>query len=327
MDNETTTRPEMEDVAENDVVEQTEENNNQDVASEDNTTVDDYAAAWENIDIEQPPAELFGDTTEEVPSEEPVSEEPAQVEQNINGLVITNPVLKFRGKDVPIDSEEEMLTLAQKGFRFESEMSKIKPLRPLIKIIEDAGLTAEDIKALADMKAGKKEALGYLKQSAGIEEEETYQGSLFDEQKEDKGDYKPAVEADDPVASIFAELTTEQPEVAGKVSKVYDDIDDSFKAEVYNPNVFPMFVSSVSSGEFDKIYPLAIKAKTMNPALSWLEAYAMAGKQSPVEDKKVVPPKDTAIPKNKQADRNVKKLNYNTAYDLPLEELEKRLFG
>jgi hypothetical protein len=149
-------------------------------------------------------------------------------------------------------------------------------------------------------------------------------------EEQDKGtkDYKPDVPAEDPVSSIYARLTEEQPELAGKVSQVYDDLDDEFKIEVYKPNVFPMFISSVASGEFEKLYPLAIKARMMNPALSWLEAYAMAGNKGnqPKQDK-VVPPADTSIPKNKDTGRNVKELNYDSAYDLSLEELEKRLFA
>ncbi len=126
---------------------------------------------------------------------------------------------------------------------------------------------------------------------------------------------------------MFRQLTEDQPELAGKVSQTYEEIDDQFKIEVYQPNVFPMFVSSISSGEFDKLYPLAMKAKMMNPALSWLEAYAMAGKQEPAKQEKVVPPADVQIPNNKQADRNIKKLDYDAAYDMSLEELEKRLFA
>jgi hypothetical protein len=292
------------------------------------TNVDDYEKAWESIDVNEPPAEIFGETTVQETSEEPVSEESEHVEPNTEGLVITNPVLKFKGKEIPIDSADEMIALAQKGFRLESEMSKIKPLRPLIKIIESAGLTAEDVQALADMKSGKKEALNYLKRTAGIEDEELPFGSgLFEDKKEDTKDYKPDIPVDDPVASVFNRITEEDPELAGKVSKVYDDIDDEFKAEVYNPNVFPMFVSSIASGEFDTVYPIAVKTKMMNPALSWLEAYAMAGNQgNQSKQDKVVPPADTSIPKNKDTGRNVKEMNYDSAYDLSLEELEKRLF-
>ena len=301
------------------------------VEPEGKTNEEEYAEAWDKIDIEQPPAELFGETTVQETSDEPVvEEETEQVAQSTNGLVITNPVLKFKGKEIPVDSEEEMIALAQKGFKLESEMSKIKPYKSMIKIIESAGLTAEDVQALADMKAGKKEALGYLKQSAGIEDEPVYSSEIFGDEKEPENkDYKPNVPVEDPVGSMFSRLTEEQPELAGKVSQIYDDIDDEFKIEVYKPNVFPMFVSSISSGEFDKLYPLAMKARMMNPALSWLEAYAMAGQseKNPPKQEKAVPSNDTHIPNNKDTDRNIKTLNYDTAFDMSLDELEKRLFA
>lgn len=322
MEENSTTLSGIEDVENLESEPKVEEENQQ--VENDSTNVDEYAEAWDKIDVNEPPAELFGETNVETSTEPVVEDEQVEQVDQQTGLVISNPVLKYKGKEIPIDSEEELIALAQKGFKLESEMGKIKPYKSMIKIIDNAGITAEDIQALADLKSGKKEALGYMKQSAGIEDEPEY-GSMFDEDKP-KEDYKPAVTQEDPVATIFSSVTEENPELAGKVSKIYEEIDDTFKLEVYRPEVFPMFIQSISSGEFEEVYPIALKTKMMNPALSWLEAYAMAGKNK-AKPEKEVPPKDTSIPKQTDTKRNIKSLDYSSAYDMSLEELEKRLFN
>ena len=293
------------------------------------TNDDSYAKAWDSINVdEEPPAELFGETTTEVETQQ---EEEPQVEENKNGLYISNPVLKFKGKDIPIESEDELIALAQKGFKLETEMSKIKPYKAIISVIKDSELTMEDIKALADMKGGNAKALDYLKKSAGIQDDENIYGrSIFEEEKKPDGqEYTPEVPVQDQVAEYFKEYAEQKPEVGGKVASIYAELDDDFKAQVYNPRVFPGFVNSIETGEFEKVYPMAVKLKAINGALSWLEAYYTAGQQMNIlqqEEKK--PPTDVGIPDNKTPGRQVKKkADYDTAFNMNLEELEAKLFG
>jgi hypothetical protein len=293
------------------------------------TNDDSYAEAWDSINVdEEPPAGLFGETTTEV---EPQQEEEPQVEENKNGLYISNPVLKFKGKDIPIESEEELIALAQKGFKLETEMSKIKPYKAIISVIKDSELTMEDIKALADMKGGNAKALDYLKKSAGIQDDENIYGrSIFDEEtKTADQEYTPEVPVQDQVAEYFKEYAEQKPDIGGKVASIYAELDDDFKAQIYNPKVFPGFVNSIETGEFEKVYPMAVKLKAINGALSWLEAYYTAGQQMNIlqqEEKR--PPKDVEIPANKTPGRQIKKkADYDTAFNMDLEELEAKLFG
>jgi hypothetical protein len=291
---------------------------------------DEYSKAWDEVDTDNPPESIFGGdaTTEEPasenePAQEPTDEEP-QVEEPKEGLLIRNPVLKYKGKEIPIESEDELIKLAQKGFKLETEMSKIKPYKKVISIIEEAELTAEDVKALADLKKGNKQALSFIKSRFGIEDD-----FGFDDE-EGAEDYKPAIENQDPVREWFSTFSEENPEAAGSIVKTYDALPDDFKLEIYNPQVFPAFANSVVAGEFEKVFPLAHKEKVLNPALSWLQAYKVAldklsKKQTGNKPKQA--PKDVSIPKNQERKRQLKGGSYDDYWDADLEELEKELFA
>lgn len=332
------TTPLEEDVANGTEVEQVEEVVDQvEEVVEPVETNDEYDKAWDTIDTDNPSEGLFSDTTayEDTPTsiddQDTVEEvETKNVEQT--GLTITNPILKYKGREIPIDSEEEAINLMQKGFKLESEMGKIKPYKSYIATIEAGNITQEDMKAFGDALSGNAGAKDYLAEKLGLSAKEEYQEDFFTEDKpEAKTEYKPEVKQQDQVAEFFSGYTEEHPENAGKVSEVYADIEDAFKQEVYQPNVFPMFVKSIESGEFDEVYPLAMKAKVGNPGLTWLQAYSMAGqrlKDGKKDVKTEVPSKSTSIPKNNGGTRKRSSGDaYDRAFSMDTKELEDRLFG
>ncbi len=300
------------------------------------TTTDEYNKAWESIDTNNPSDDLFGETTGDI--EDTVNTEDQSIEQvdeipqvDTNGLLIKNPVLKYKGREIPIDNEEEAINLMQKGFKLESEMQRIKPFKSYINILDNGKITIEDLKAYDDAMNGNEQAKQYLVQKLGISSTSEANNGFFDEVDETKqsGDeYKPEVPVQDTVAEYFATITEENPEVAGKVSSVYAELDDEFKTEVYNPQVFPMFATSVANGEFEKLYPFAIKERLSNPGLTWLQAYQMAGKkQGKTEEKAEVPTKATKIPKAGSAKRRITGDDYDRAFSMDTKELEAKLFG
>ncbi len=298
----------------------------------DETTDDsDYDKAWETIDTNNPSEGLFGETTEDETLEEQdtVTESVEEPQVTTEGLMIKNPVLKYKGRDVPIDSEEEAINLMQKGFKLESEMSKIKPMKGMISILQDGNISVEDLTTFKDALSGNEGAKTALANKLGLRSQEESNDFFSEDVTEKKAEevYKPDVKTEDPVSSYFAELTETQPEVAGKVSQVYSDIEDEFKLEVYTPQVFPMFATSIASGEFDRLYPIAIKMRLGNPGLTWLQAYQLAGeKQGKVEEKTVVPPKSTGIPRGTSPKRTSGD-SYERAWDMDTKDLEAKLFG
>jgi hypothetical protein len=245
--------------------------------------------------------------------------------------MIKNPVLKYKGREIPIDNEEEAINLMQKGFKLESEMAKIKPFKSYMNIIDSGKITIEDLTAFNDAMSGNDQAKRYIQNKLGVDTSEA-NSSFFDEVNEKKPaeEYKPDIPKTDAVAEYFKTVTENSPEVAGKVSQVYADIEDEFKNEVYNPEVFPMFVSSIANGEFDEYYPMAIKIRLGNPSYSWLQAYQLAGqriKDGTQETQTAVPPKGTSIPKGTPGKSRGNGSDYDRAFSMDTRELEEKLFG
>jgi len=306
-----------------------------------NDSVDEnYADAWDKIDVNNPESvnTLLDSTTEETVEEPQVNlnevdtADVNDIKDTMNAFMVDKPVLKYKGKDIPIDDPNELIALAQKGFSYESEMSKIKPQKKVLNIVE--GIPADVLQAVKDLHNGNKSALDYLKSTYGIVEESSNDNFFSDSTPEEKPtntEYKPQVENTDPVLDIWNNFIETDPANAGKVNEVYSQvIDESFKAEIYKPEVFPAFIQSVVSGEFDEVYPLAVKEKTLNPAMTWLQAYGLAVQKSQNKAPEQSKPKaSTNIPKNSQTTRRVSDTaNYDKVWedDSYFKELEKQIF-
>ena len=256
---------------------------NQEPGSED----DAYSKAWDDTDdfdaafdrISEEP--IQENEAEENAEENYAEEEPdGNAEESVTrkeGLVIENPVLKFKGKEVPVNSAEEMIALAQKGLKLEIEMQKIKPKKRLLSLIESAGISDEEIQALVDLKNGKAEAIKYLAKTTGVDVE-----GMFDPYNDDQtnaDNYQPQVKSENPLKEFWDEYVKEKPKEAGLVIEALNDLDETFKAELSNPELFMKFVTSVEIGEFDNVYPVAIRIKASNPNASWVQAYQLAAAQ------------------------------------------------
>jgi len=320
----------------NDSVPQTEENDNLEVNNNNDENPqtedkDEYDDVWEKGTLEdialepQPEEENSGSDDNEEPEDQPDEKEQTQ-----NGVVITKP-LKYRGKEIWVKSEDEAIELMQKGLDYSFKMNKIKPHRSIVNIVEEAGLSVEDIKALADAKAGKQEAIKYLANKFGIELENNDDDIFGDVGNGNKANYQPEVEQTDPVLEIYQEIAQREPDVAGKVSKIWDELDPTFKQELYNPNIFRAFVGSVKTGEFDSVYPEVIKLKAINPAVSWLQAYQYVAQQLGSVQRQTQEPSEVVKPKPTKQVKKVKKSikdSYDEIWDdkKSLEELEKEIF-
>lgn len=268
----------------------------------------------EQIFANEPPAHEEEETPDEQPQEES-----------------KKFILKHKGKEIVIDNEEELVALAQKGLDYEFKMSRIKPFRKAVDIIEKSGLTPEEVQALADAKDGKPEALEYLAKQYGIK----LGGSddidiLLDEEPHDTN-YKPSVEQHDPVQEIWEDVVRNDKELSGKVAGIWEELDDSFKSELWNPDTFSAFVGSVKTGEFEKVYPEAIKIKALNPALGWLQAYITAAQkiQQPNTGQEVKQEMKQAARRSKKRtgyERTTKEID-PWKDESSIEELEKMIFG
>ncbi len=273
------------------------------VAEESTTTDLSYDDAWDKVDLDD--ANTFEPMLNDAPEETvEATEEPSTEEvEATEAFMSAAPVLNFKGKDIPIDNQEELLKLAQKGFSFEAEMTKIKPQKKVLNTVD--GIPLEVLQAVSDLNQGKQEALEYLKDHYGVKD--TTSDDMWNDNEEAPAEstYTPEVTVDNPVKDYWDDYAQGNTEAAAKVSDVYKDLDQSFQSELYKPEVFPLFVNSVESGEFNDVYPLAVKERVLNPALSWVDAYATAAqKVNKPEAKRNDPPASAQIPST-QEERNV----------------------
>jgi hypothetical protein len=297
----------------NQVDETNEETSEETVENKDSQKLSTEDDIWNADDIDSLNVDKLFDEPDEDEKPETVEskeEDPlsAPDQETERGLVIKNPVLKFKGRNIPIDSEEELINLAQKGFKLESEMAKIKPQKRMLDIIESGKLTEEELVALSDLKGGKQEAINFFKDRYGIVEQKQDDDDddyFFGEKKKEvkaKTDYKPEVKQEDPVKEYFTEVSQNDSALAAKVVEIIKDLDATFYREIYSPDIFPGFVEHVKNGMFDKVYPYAIKIRASNPSLPWLAAYnkgvdiVMNNKQP----EKKEAPKRVSIPKTSQ---------------------------
>ncbi len=310
--------------------------------SNESTTESDYDTAWDNVDVNDD--SIFDRTSatndEPVPAPAAHGIDPLSTTQdtnnNIGAFMVDKPVLKYRGKDIPIDNEAELIALAQKGFSYETEMSNIKPHKKAISIID--GIPLEVLQAVADIHGGNTDAISYIKKQYGIEDARSAadDGTFWDssnkpETPKEEPAYAPKVAQENPIEDFWTSYSSANQQGAAKVSDIYSGLDESFKAEVYKPDVFPAFVRSIENGEFDSAYPIAIKEKSLNPAMSWLQAYGVAVKkigQAPVVQTEppasATPPKSTAEGRHLGANAAADRVWNDDAY---FKQLEDKLFA
>jgi len=294
----------------------TPDTNNQEKTPDVDTTTEEtdqdkaYKDAWDNIDLDGDLNKFYekpADDTNE-PTQEPKVQDDVNVDADDNsntdnpsdGLLIPNPILKFRGKDVPVSSSDEMVALAQKGLLLELEMQKIKPQKRLVKLIEDAGISEEDIQAVVDLSKGNAQALNFLAIKFNINVPSQQDNDIFSDKEPPVVDtYAPQVVPEDPVKTYWDEYVQSNPGQSGKVFDIYNGLDETFKSEIYKDGIFQNFVDAVTMGEFEKAYPVTVRIKATNPAATWLQAYSMAvqsmvsGDSKPQEQKE--PPASTTV--------------------------------
>ena len=326
MEDKDMTTPQLEEVKESQVEDNTQSEPN----------ADEYDKAWEETDTNTIPNDE-PTTTGSNEDKEPSEDNEPEPEPKETGVLITKP-LKYKGREITVSSEDEAITLMQKGLDYEFKMSKIKPYRKTIKLIEDSNITDEDIQALIDAKNGKKEALEYIANKynlplTGSNKSDEDELDLFDDTKDDKqeSNYKPEVKQDSEsdIEEYFKEYSSNHPKEAGKVIEIYNQLEPSFQLEVtYNTKVFDAFIKDIESGLFEQVLPEVVKAKALNPSISWLQAYGGVVRNifKPQEQKEPTSKTTKGKTKQRKATRNVDDYDSVWENDKEFEKFKQGLF-
>ncbi len=258
-------------------VEETSTNASEEVSQEGDFQ-DSYESAFDSIDLDNPDMSLFEKEEETNVSEEPrQSEEENKIEDNTEIVndpfaledtgYLANPLVD-RGKEIKV-TPEELIAFAHKGLNYERKNKELKEVKPIKQLLDGSNVTLDDIKSLVDLASGNKDALKHLISK--------YDVDLYDIDVEEQN-YKAEVDnvVEDPVAEIWSDFQVAEPEVAEQVASVFTSMDETFREEVYNEKLFPLFLDDVKRGVFTDVYPETEKIKALNPTVSWIEAYTEA---------------------------------------------------
>ena len=249
------------------------------------------------------------ENTKEKDGEIQTESEPNSVEQNSkNNLITLTRPLKYRGQEIYPKTEEELIELAQKGLDYSFKMNKIAPYREIVDVVIKHNLTAKDIEELINSKNTSENEVNF-------DEDELF------------GNEPNEISIAD---SIIKQIAVKDKQLANKVKNVYNSLDETFKYELNDENIFKAFVGSINTGEFERVYNDVVKMKAQNPFMTWIEAYSNV--VNGVKPKNVKEPSGVLDDTKGKSKRNLPqnktiKEQYDEVWskDLSINELEKML--
>lgn len=168
--------------------------------------------------------------------------------------------IKWKGQDVKV-TQEELVSLAQKGFDYTSKTQVLSDYKKQIQALEDAGISKEDIEIFARAKKGDKEALAHIVQSNGVDAVD-----LLDiEPNIDLHNAEPEVLISEQVAPLIAQVESNPEELASMhdaISKLPKAVTDVMQQD---PEWFSTVHAEVTSGNFNEVIPqVNIRLAQMN---------------------------------------------------------------
>jgi len=204
--------------------------------------------------------EEFGTEDESEYEDEESEEEPEKEEESTEELepesddepdteVVPKRTIIVDGKEIEIDSEEELVKLAETGLKTKSKYDKSKEDIAILEGIREQGLSEQDLYLLVEAKKGNPKALAKLLKDSEV--------SLDDIEDVDPEDYVPnEYKADQNVIEVKSILSDIEK------SKNYDtfeglikqDFDSESKRKLFeNPDALKYVADMVDTGIFDKI--------------------------------------------------------------------------
>ncbi len=203
---------------------------------------DDSNAEGEEVVEEEESTENTGEQTSETSTETPATTQDFKP-------------LRVDGEDIPINSIEELYTMASAGGRVTQKFQELGKHRRTISAMQEAGLTGDDVNLLIEAQNGNKDALAALMQKSGIDpmdiEEKPTEG--YQPQQYGKSESEQAIADIQQMISRDIEYT----QTAHIIDEVWDS--ESRSQIVDDPNIIMGLHNDVKSGVYDKVAPEAKK--------------------------------------------------------------------
>jgi len=176
--------------------------------------------------------------------------------------------VEVSGHKVTINSKEEMLAYIKAGASsFSKEPEKFTEEKT---IISQAGLSADDLKLIAEAKAGSKEAIALIAKRAGVDILDV-ENEMAESYKQQKEYYQPSE-----VDQVADEILKDEVH-ASEFRRISGTLPQDFMQEITsNARDLKAFSNHIKNGIAQKVIPLAINSQIVNGG-TFLENYNKVG--------------------------------------------------
>ncbi len=204
--------------------------------------------------------------------------------------------LKVSGKNIPINSLEELYTLASGGASVTQKFQEIAAHKKSIAIMKSHGLTEADLSMLVEVRGGNKDALASLVKQSGIDS--------LDVTDEVSEGYQPGqyVPSDQQMNLQEVQGLISQDEEYGTTQNIVNNLMDekSQNTLVQNPNMIRGLHEDVKSGAYERVSAHAEKLKLMDGGTrSDMEYYVQAAQEGPPQQQQEAPLAQPQVPAKK----------------------------
>jgi hypothetical protein len=224
------------------------------------------------------------DTDKEAEEETEGEESSEETTNELDAFMNTKSIVKANGREFEFTNQEKLDAfdkLYPQAMDYTKKTQALKPWRKTIDALETANIKHEDINLMIDVLKGDKDAIAQVLKRTGIDtldldlEESVYQ-------PKDYGRDDAALDLKEVVDRIGAD---KEYEYTHKVlSNEWDET--SFAKMTANPDLIYKLHSDVKNGLYDKIQPMAYKAKVLagpHSKMSDLDFYIEAANQYNLE--------------------------------------------
>ena len=236
-------------------------------------------------EVESVPAETTVEEVPATPTEVPAEEakgtegvpqgtnKPETQEVNYREFYeqMTKP-FKANGREIQITKPEDMISLAQKGLNYVKNMTELKPIKQLNALLNQHGITQEDLGLLIELKQKKPEAIAKIVKESGVD----IYGLDVDEADKYVPNAPQAPHINEALEATLEELKVSSPVFNQTIQVVGNQWDDSSRNMIAeHPQLLRIIDAQMADGTFAKIDSVVQYERALGRlvGLSDLEAY------------------------------------------------------
>ena len=184
---------------------------------------------------------------------------------------MTKP-FKANGREIQITKPEDMISLAQKGLNYVKNMTELKPIKQLNALLNQHGITQEDLGLLIELKQKKPEAIAKIVKESGVD----IYGLDVDEADKYVPTAPQAPHVNEALEATLEELKVSSPVFNQTIQVVGNQWDDSSRNKIAeHPQLLRIIDAQMANGTFAKIDSVVQYERALGRlvGLSDLEAY------------------------------------------------------